>query len=658
MKYITAAETNKLIRAQLSKLYPSTTFRVHLTSGGNSARVEWWDGPTMAEVKAITGHFEGATFDGMEDLESSVTGTHPDTGESVHFGTKYINEERRYSLAFLTNIAQQVCNERGQPMPTIDFSTAFGASIKDCVPGSLGYAILKQAQETSGLTKPSKPRTNKRALTQVSPTRWEVSGNTWPIKRKLRELADLQGGDWDREKKVWWFPERTPALLYLVDGQYHDPDEPLPPAAPGEPQAAHAETPAKRLHALADNMQAEIAHKLNPPIRSQNPTRRRASIAASMAQDGWHLKKVQARLHALADAWDAGSIPNILKGIRSRNLVDYLVRYDTAPGIHETIFKSAVKANMSHPDNYAKARRALLELGDSQAGQMTPAEQKRLKIQELEDQLIGLDIPGYFPTPKAIVERMVHLAGISGRGKRILEPSAGKGNIADVIAQQYPDHVLHCVEFANRLRDILIAKGHTLVGDDIFYYHVADEDRYDYVLMNPPFEHLADIDHVRYVYDHLLKPGGRLVAIMCESAFFRNDAKAVTFRKWLRTVGYDLGLPEDAFKASERPTGVRTRLVVIDKPLEEKMMNPFKQHYQVEGSPVTVTYTPAQEPVNEPASVAALEIEQKQALADDIKALEKQVVDLARQLAKAQAQLETRRAALAALVEGKEDEPA
>ena len=50
--------------------------------------------------------------------------------------------------------------------------------------------------------------------------------------------------------------------------------------------------------------------------------------------------------------------------------------------------------------------------------------------------------------------------------------------------------------------------------------------------MNPPFSNRRDIEHVRHAYE-LLKPGGRIVAIMGEGSFFGSDKKATEFREWL-----------------------------------------------------------------------------------------------------------------------------
>ena len=84
-------------------------------------------------------------------------------------------------------------------------------------------------------------------------------------------------------------------------------------------------------------------------------------------------------------------------------------------------------------------------------------------------------------------------------------------------------------------------------GDErTFTYHDRDElvpvkknggnSGYDRIVMNPPFSDRRDVEHVQHAYE-LLKPGGRLVAIMGEGSFFGSDKKAVAFREWLESVG-------------------------------------------------------------------------------------------------------------------------
>jgi hypothetical protein len=169
---------------------------------------------------------------------------------------------------------------------------------------------------------------------------------------------------------------------------------------------------------------------------------------------------------------------------------------------------------------------------------------------------------GWFPTPRAVVERMLELVPV-GPEDVILEPSAGEGHIAKVIWELpgiAPWHVM-CIE-----RDAVRAETcwrkalYTECGDFLAY---PPDPFFTRVYMNPPFESGQDIDHVRHAYD-FLAPGGALVAVMSEGPFYRGDKKATAFREWLTDVGGESHpLPADSFK--ESGTGVNTRLVVIHK---------------------------------------------------------------------------------------------
>ena len=92
---------------------------------------------------------------------------------------------------------------------------------------------------------------------------------------------------------------------------------------------------------------------------------------------------------------------------------------------------------------------------------------------------------------------------------------------------------------------------------------------FDRIVMNPPFEHGQDVDHVRHAFE-LLKDGGRLVAIMGEHAFFGGDQKSIAFRAWLDELGGSSEqLPSGTFEHQATSTGVASRLVVIDKPVSD-----------------------------------------------------------------------------------------
>ena len=184
-------------------------------------------------------------------------------------------------------------------------------------------------------------------------------------------------------------------------------------------------------------------------------------------------------------------------------------------------------------------------------------------IKAMERELVGMKIPGFFPTPPAVIERMMEEAG-DLRGKRVLEPSAGKGDIVDVATTA--GATVDAIEQQSRLRGILEAKGANTIGQD--FMEVEPSPEYDAVLMNPPFEDGQDGEHVQRAFQ-FLKPGGKLVAITGEGIFSRSDKKAKAFRDWLESVdGTSEKLPEGSFKSAFRPTGVATRIVVVTKPAD------------------------------------------------------------------------------------------
>ena len=169
---------------------------------------------------------------------------------------------------------------------------------------------------------------------------------------------------------------------------------------------------------------------------------------------------------------------------------------------------------------------------------------------------------GWFPTPRAVVERMLDLVPVDPGGA-ILEPSAGEGHIADVLREQpgVAPWDVYCIERDEGRAAVLARKGlYTVCAD--FLIHAPDP-YFARVYMNPPFEAGQDIDHVRHAYD-FLKTGGALVAVMSEGPFFRGDKRATAFREWLAEVGgQSHPLPPDSFK--ESGTGINTRLVVIHR---------------------------------------------------------------------------------------------
>lgn len=180
-------------------------------------------------------------------------------------------------------------------------------------------------------------------------------------------------------------------------------------------------------------------------------------------------------------------------------------------------------------------------------------------------------IPGYFPTPKDIVKKMIFLANQyatknfrPGKEIRVLEPSAGAGHIADEIRNYHPEWKMDVVEWNHSLREILREKGYNLIADDTF--KIVGE-QYDLILMNPPFEKGKDIDHVIHAYENQLAPGGFLVSIMSIGPFQRSQRKDLAWQEWFEEHdGVVKELPPGSFKQSDRTTQTNTVMVTLAKP--------------------------------------------------------------------------------------------
>lgn len=207
---------------------------------------------------------------------------------------------------------------------------------------------------------------------------------------------------------------------------------------------------------------------------------------------------------------------------------------------------------------FEQAKADLDALGDPQAGEPTLEEQ----IAAQERAIALRRIPGYFPTPPAIAKKLAARLRLN-EGDLLLEPSAGSGSLVEAALAAYPGIQVRCAEVNAALRQLLIAKQFDVPFDDCLDIDPAKH-QFDAVFMNPPFEQGQDIAHVRHCY-MLLKPGGRLVAIMSEGTFFRKNSGAPEFREWLDDLGgHSEKLPSDAFKPSG--TTAATRVVVVDKP--------------------------------------------------------------------------------------------
>ncbi len=124
----------------------------------------------------------------------------------------------------------------------------------------------------------------------------------------------------------------------------------------------------------------------------------------------------------------------------------------------------------------------------------------------------------FFPTPWRVAMEMLSNITIASDAS-ILEPSAGKGDLADFIkAKFYKKHRrwqvedgmdFDLLEIDSELRLILKGKGYRVVGFDFLRFDTFK--RYDLIFMNPPFSN-GDA-HLMKALD-LLKPGGTCICVL------------------------------------------------------------------------------------------------------------------------------------------------
>jgi hypothetical protein len=137
-KYLTCAETAKLVRAALKEAFPGVKFSVKSSvyAGGASINIAYTDGPSASQVKGITQTFQGAYFDGMTDYKGSNYNTLD--GQEVRFGADFIFVNRKFTAPMLTGVVVEVCNKYGFDNEILIDSGGeyFGAYIKAVGPNA------------------------------------------------------------------------------------------------------------------------------------------------------------------------------------------------------------------------------------------------------------------------------------------------------------------------------------------------------------------------------------------------------------------------------------------------------------------------------------------------------------------------------------------
>lgn len=309
-----------------------------------------------------------------------------------------------------------------------------------------------------------------------------------------------------------------------------------------------------KFRSMAEKLRSDAELKLKD---RDTHTQKKLGQARTSEREGRRQQRAASLIDKFCDAAEANDLPPILAGAKL-NKQDFLNAVNFAGvhisnGYHSYLVDSR---EYSSKEPLHVALRCLLE--QKKTAEEIAAEKEQHRQAELKRKIDGLrhsNIPGFFPTPAPVIAQMLDLAEIEAE-HRVLEPSAGLGDIVDAIKANGFSGFLDAIELNSQLCAILGLKGHHHQQFDFLEWRGT---KYDRVIMNPPFERKQGIAHIQHAYS-LLRPGGRIVAILPPNHAAELDYEEITIEQ----------IDDGAFAGREafRRTGVSTVIVVIDKPAQ------------------------------------------------------------------------------------------
>lgn len=216
----------------------------------------------------------------------------------------------------------------------------------------------------------------------------------------------------------------------------------------------------------------------------------------------------------------------------------------------------------------------------------------------------------FYPTPETLLEKV--FAGVNwSKVSTVLEPSGGKGDMADYILQAagrgYHKVDVDCIEIDPNLRSVLKGKGFRVIHDDFLTFQTYKQ--YDLIAMNPPFsngeEHLLkDLE--------LQKNGGYIICIL-NAETIRNPYTLKRKELVRRLEGAAIEFLQQEFTQAERKTEVEIAVVKIQIPKKKQESRIFTElrtkHYERNRSASETTALTVKDQVEAIVNQYELEVE-------------------------------------------------
>ena len=205
------AQAAAAVKAELQAKFKGVKFsaKSESYSGGDSLRIYWTNGPTVAEVEAISSKYQCGHFNGMEDIYEYTNRIDGLPQAKYVFEERTVSEDLKILLPQLEALLEGYISEDWHNTTEKIFyricgKTSFPVSYKsativktDCGCGSMEdfYQIVfevEQTKEPIQQTKAPEPQNvpeGKIQIIQYSEKSIAVIGDTKPIKDKLKELG-------------------------------------------------------------------------------------------------------------------------------------------------------------------------------------------------------------------------------------------------------------------------------------------------------------------------------------------------------------------------------------------------------------------------------------------------------------------------------------
>lgn len=181
--------------------------------------------------------------------------------------------------------------------------------------------------------------------------------------------------------------------------------------------------------------------------------------------------------------------------------------------------------------------------------------------------------PDFYPTPSEVAAEM--LDPLDLRGRVVLEPSAGSGNLVRECLDRGATEVLWC-EKEPQLRAILAGIHGMAVGlgcNDFLQVTADQTSHIDFIVMNPPFS--ADEAHIIHAWE-VAPPGCKIVSLCnWNTVSGRHRGMQLQLAELIEAYGQSECLGE-CFDDAERSTNASIGLVRLTKPGNHRSADEFE----------------------------------------------------------------------------------